>query len=324
MIAVGVRMAAVGFGLSACGFSTTTDVATPPDQTDRAPTDSTATPDPPANPLEGIGKPEIVAEGFAFTEGPTWREADGVLLFTDIPNARIHQLDPADDTVTVYDPASNQANGLDTDVDGRLLVAEHQSRRVTRRNADGTVAESITAWDGKAFNSPNDLTVRSDGTVYFTDPPYGLDGRPREIDFNGVFRLPPGSSNPEVEWEGDANATRPNGIVLSPDESVLYLADTQGGVTAFDVATDGSLANPRTFSDQVFGGDGMAVDARGNLYVTSFAGVQVFAPDGTEWGTITLDDQPANCAFGDADARTLYMTARSRLYRVRLAQPGRY
>lgn len=305
----------------ACGLPTTTDVASTDETTTDAPKPA---PTAPTDPLVGIGKPEIVSEGYAFLEGPTWREAEGVLLFTDIPNARIHRLDPTDDGVTVYDPASNQANGLDTDVDGSLLAAEHASRRVTRRGADGTVVGTIDEWQGSAFNSPNDLAVHTNGTVYFTDPPYGLAGRAREIAFNGVFRVPDESTGPIVEYEGDADATRPNGIVLSPDETLLYVADTQGGISVFDVAGDGDLSNRRSFTEDVSGADGMAVDAAGNLFVTASDGVRVFAPDATLWGVIEVPEQPANCAFGDADRRTLYVTARTRLYRVRLASPGLY
>ena len=122
----------------------------------------------------------------------------------------------------------------------------------------------------------------------------------------------------------DADTTRPNGVILSPDQSVLYLADTMGGVTAFDVNADGSLANQRIFTDQVSGGDGMAIDTGGNLFVTASDGVRVFDPDGVMWGTITVANRPSNCAFGDADRQTLYITAQSQLFRVRLANPGIY
>jgi len=289
-----------------------------------SPLPTTEEPTAPVDPLSGIAEiDEPVAEGFVFTEGPTWRADDGVLLFTDIPTNRIHRLAPPSKVDVLIDD-SGMANGLDTDVSGALLAAEHHNRRVSRRDAAGEVIDAVEQYDGKAFNSPNDLAVRSDGTLYFTDPPYGLAGRKRMIPFNGLFRLPAGSGEPVAEWEGDADATRPNGVVLSPDESRLYLADTQGDVSVFEVAGDGSLSDPQTFADDVEGADGMAVDVDGNLYVTAVDGIHVYAPDGAAWGVIDVPQQPANCAFGDADARTLYITARTALYAVRLARPGVY
>ena len=176
---------------------------------------------------------------------------------------------------------------------------------------------------GRAFNSPNDIAVRSDGTVYFTDPPYGLAGRPQEIPFLGVYRVSP-TGDVSVEWMSSSNSQRPNGIVLSPDESVLYLADTDDGVVRrFDVASDGSLSGEDTFVASARGADGMAVDTAGNLFVAAGPGVLVFAPDGTMWGVINVPEQPANVGFGDADLRTLYITARTTLYRVQLMVPGR-
>ena len=311
----------MGIGCEGTGLG---DVDTATNDTNEAkPPDVTSPPIEPVDPLEGIGEVELVGDGFVFTEGPTWRPDDGVLMFTDIPSARIHRLTPPS-TIDVFDANSNQANGLDTDISGELLVAEHLGRRVTRRNPDGSVADVIDNYEGNAFNSPNDLSVRSDGTLYFTDPPYGLQGRPREIDFNGLFRIPADGSAPVAEWQGDAALTRPNGLVLSPDESLLYLADTTGDISVFDVATDGSLTNRRTFTDDASRSDGMAIDAEGNLFVTADDGVRVYAPDGTLWGVIEVPLQPANCAFGDADAQTLYITARTALYRVRMARPGLY
>ena len=273
------------------------------------------------DPLAGIGEVTLVADGFVFTEGPTWRAAEGVLLFTDIPENRIHQLTPPD-TVEVFVDNSQFANGLDSALDGTLLVAQHDARRVAVISANGTESALVETYQGQRFNSPNDLAVRSDGTLYFTDPPYGLANRPREIDFNGLFRLAPGATEPVAEYEGDTNTTRPNGVVLSPDESTLYLADTIGPIWSFDVAADGSLSNPQVFADDLASADGMAIDSGGNLFVTARTGVRVYAPDGSLWGVIEVPDQPANCAFGDEDRRSLYITARERLYRVRTAQPG--
>jgi sugar lactone lactonase YvrE len=275
---------------------------------------------PPRDPFDGIGAVEMVQGGFSFIEGPHWRAADGVLLFTDIPATTIHRLSPPS-TIDVFRTPSDSANGLGTDGAGLLLAAEHGARRVSRTLSDGSVESVATSYMGDQLNSPNDLAVRSDGTIYFTDPPYGLAGRPREVAFNGVYRVAPDGSL-TAEWMGPA-ASRPNGISLSPDQGVLYVADTAGGlVRAYDVAADGSLSGEREFVTDTPGADGMAVDETGNLYVTTANGVQVYSSDGTSWGTIDVPMVPANCAFGDDDYQTLYITARSTLYRVRISIRG--
>lgn len=274
---------------------------------------------PPPDPLSGIGDVVLVADGFQFLEGPHWRADEGVLVFTDIPASTIHALTPPSDIAVLRMP-SGEANGLATLPDGRLLAAEHANRRVSVTEDDGTVVALAESFEGGRFNSPNDLVVRSDGTVYFTDPPYGLTGA-RELDFNGVFRVARDGAI-TAEWRG-AIESRPNGIALSPDESVLYVADTVGGVVrAYDVAADGSTSGERTFAEGTPNADGMAVDERGNLYVTTSEGVAVLAPDGARWGTIEVPQVPANCAFGDVDRHTLYITARTALYAVRLAVRG--
>lgn len=277
---------------------------------------------PPVDPLDGMGSVEPVQGGFMFLEGPRWREADGVLLFTDIPASTIYRLTPPS-TVDSFRAPSGAANGLASLPDGRLLAAEHENRRVSVTDGGGTVTDfAATDAMGRAFNSPNDVAVRSDGNVYFTDPPYGLAGRTREIPFNGVFRVDP-TGVVDVVWMSSMMSQRPNGIGLSPDERVLYVADTADAlVRRFDVAVDGSTSGEATFVTGTPNADGMAVDTAGNLFVTTANGVMVFAPDGSSWGTIDVPEQPANCGFGDADHRTLYITARTTLYRVRLTIPG--
>lgn len=283
---------------------------------DAGPTDA----GPPPDPLEGAGEPELVQGGFEFLEGPQWRGAEGDLLFSDIPANIIYRLvEP--DTITPFRDPSDNANGLALDPDGRPLAAEHGSRQVTRTLGDGSREPVASTFEGDQLNSPNDIAVRSDGTIYFTDPPYGLSGRTRELSFNGVFRLAPGGTL-TAEHEG-AESSRPNGIALSPDETVLYVADTASGdVTAWDVAADGSLSGMGHFATTAGGPDGMAVDEWGNLYVTSADGVEVFAPDGSRWGAIGFPMGPANCAFGGDDLQTLYVTAQEGLYRVRLPVVG--
>jgi gluconolactonase len=275
---------------------------------------------PRANPLDGIGAVTLVDEGYQFLEGPTWRAADGVLLFSDIPANTIYQLTPPSAIVSFRNPSGN-ANGLDSDTSGFLLAAEHGNRRVSLTMGDGTVVDFATEYMSSSLNSPNDIAVRKDGTVYFTDPPYGIDDADRELDFMGVFRVAPGGAI-TAEWEG-ALDKRPNGIALSPDETILYVSDTADGlVRAFEVATDGSLGVETAFTTNTPGADGMAVDTDGNLFVTTATGIRVFAPDGSMWGTIAVPRQPANCGFGDADAHTLYITAREGLYRVSMPIAG--
>ena len=276
------------------------------------------------DPLEGIGAVELIDDSFVFTEGPAWREADGTLLFSDIPINKIYELASTDE-VSVFREDSNNSNGLRFDPDGLLLAAEHLSRSVSRTLENGTVETVASEYESARLNSPNDIAVRSDGTIYFTDPPYGITEPDRELDFNGVFRVDP-AGELTAEWEG-APSTRPNGLVLSPDETLLYVADTvENQVAVFDVAADGSLSGRRVFLESVSAPDGMAIDSAGNLFVTTTDGIAVYAPDASSFGLIDIPDDgnPANCAFGDADARTLYITARQALYRVRLANPGLY
>ena len=274
------------------------------------------------NPLDGIGEVELVDEGFVFTEGPAWNVAEGTLLFTDIPLQLIYELTPPDE-VAIFREESGNANGLRFDPDGLLLAAEHLNRRVSRTLANGDIVSVAAEYEGSSLNSPNDIAVRSDGTIYFTDPPYGITEPQRELDFNGVFRVDP-AGGLTAEWEG-APSTRPNGLALSPDESLLYVADTEENlIAAFDVASNGALSGRRVFLDAVSAPDGMAIDTAGNLFVTTTEGIAVYAPDGSLFGLIEIpnDGNPANCAFGGADARTLYITAREALYRVPPGQRG--
>jgi gluconolactonase len=277
------------------------------------------------DPLEGIGTAELVADGFEFTEGPTWRTAEQRLLFSDIPGNTIFELTPPD-SIVVFRISSGNANGLDSDVDGLLLAAEHGNRRVSRTLSDGTIVDVASEYLGDPLNSPNDIAVRSDGMIYFTDPPYGIDPDTEQVlEFNGVFRVDP-VGKLTAEWMG-AKSTRPNGLVLSPDERILYVADTTGGVTmAFDLDPDGSLSGQHAFVDDLLAPDGMAIDTGGNLFVTDLRGVRVYDPEGNLWGTIEIPDGrlARNCAFGGDDARTLYITAEEALYKVSLVHPGLY
>jgi gluconolactonase len=269
---------------------------------------------------------EKVAGDFAFTEGPVWQR-EGYLLFTDIPRNRIVKWHPKDG-VSVFREPSEQANGLALDAQGRLIACEHKARRVSLTEADGKVITLVDKFEGKRLNSPNDLALARDGSIYFTDPPYGLPQQKegKELDFNGVYRLNPKGELTVLVKDFE----RPNGVAFSPNRKTLYVADsTKRHVRAFDVKADGSLANGRVFAElqpwapNIQGGpDGMKVDVKGNLYVTGPGGVWVFDQQGKRLGVIITPEVPANCAFGDADFKTLYITARTGLYRIRLKFAG--
>jgi gluconolactonase len=267
-------------------------------------------PDAPYNPLDGIGNVELIQGGFMFVEGPQW--AGDKLLFSDIPANTIYQY--ANGTVSVFKMPSGNSNGLA--FPGNLYAAEHGTRSVTR---DGVAIASM--FEGKKLNSPNDVVVvldlvTWDTSVYFTDPPYGIQANQQELAFNGVFEL---EGTTLTALHRGALTERPNGIGVSPNQSTLYVDDTvDGGLYTIDLSTKARAKLATTAG----GADGLAVDGQGNIFVTSNAGIEVFSPTGTKWGTITVPKKPANCAFGDADYNTLYITAQDSLYKVRLAHPG--
>jgi gluconolactonase len=303
-----------GSATSATGGETTT--------TTTQSTTTTPSPEAVSGPLVGLGEVEAVESSFTFTEleGPQWMPDEGVLLFSDVSADTIYQLGEGDE-ITVFRTPSNFSNGLAVDPQGRLIAAESGKRRVTRTERDGAVTPIAERFEGARLNQPNDIAVRSDGTIYFTDP---LFGDPAELDFDGVFRIAP-NGDLTAEYRGETTEA-PNGVALSPDESLLYVTDYSAEVVrVFDVATNGSLSEPRTFVT-VAGPDGMAVDEAGNLFVASYDGrsIEVFAPDGEHWGTIAVSGAASNCAFGGADGRTLYITTGTVLYRVTLADPGLY
>lgn len=258
---------------------------------------------------------ETVAEGLGFTEGPVWLP-DGSLLFSDIPNSRIHRWHAG--ALGVYREPSGGSNGLTLDPSMRLLACEHENRRVSRERG-GVVDPVATHYEGKRLNSPNDIVIRSDGRIFFTDPPYGITEDQRELPFNGVFTLSTSGDLTLLTTDFD----RPNGLAFSPDEHTLYIADTaRHHVRAFDVGADGALSNGRVFADMREEGrpDGMKVDRDGRLFVCATT-VQVFAADGRPLGVIDCPQMPANCTWGD-DGSTLFIAARTGLYRTRVATVG--
>ncbi|MCA9412995.1 MAG: SMP-30/gluconolactonase/LRE family protein [Candidatus Omnitrophica bacterium] len=254
---------------------------------------------------------------FKFTEGPVWNTA-GFLLFSDIPANRIYKWEAGKESEVFRDPSHN-SNGLTYDREGRLIACEHGSRRVTRTLQDGTIEVLAEEYDGKKLNSPNDAVVAGDGTIYFTDPPYGVTEEKRELDFQGVYRIDP-SGDLHLEHKG---LDRPNGIGLSPDGKTLYVADTNDQLYSFDVQSNGELSDPNKFGDQPLkGGDGLSVDKEGNIWATGTGGVWVYASDGKYIGRLDTPEGPANCCFGGKDGKDLYITARTSLYLVRTKVEG--
>ena len=265
---------------------------------------------------------EKVVGGFEFTEGPVWHP-DGFLLFSDIPANTIYQWRPGEKP-TIFRQPSGNANGNTLDRSGRLVTAEHGNRRVTLTEKNGKVITLASRYQDKRLNSPNDLAVRSDGSIYFTDPPYGIKSEQEELGFYGVYRLAPdGTLTLLVD-----DFVRPNGIVLSPDESKLYVNDSQNGhIRVFDVRSDGKLDNGKLFAElkppsEAGAADGMEVDIEGNIYSTGPGGVWIFSPDGDRLGIIETPEVPTNLAWGDRDYKTLYITANTSVYRIPLKIPG--
>ncbi|MBL7140237.1 MAG: SMP-30/gluconolactonase/LRE family protein [Planctomycetes bacterium] len=284
-----------------------------------------------------------IASDLKFTEGPTWHKADGCLLFSDIPANRIYRWTEGGG-LKVWREPSNNSNGNTTDTEGRLVTCEHGSRRVTRTAKDGTVEVLCDSYKGKRLNSPNDVAVKNDGTIWFTDPPYGIKPAEVEQDTNYVFRLDPGAKEPVVVASDFA---RPNGICFSPDQKVLYVADSDRDkhhVRRFEVQDDNTLTGGKVFCTIEPGvPDGIRCDTDGRLYVSAGDGVQVFLPavrtsgggfmkdgrhvtliehEGRLIGKIRTPLSAANCAFGGADGKTLFITARTGVWAVELKVAG--
>jgi len=269
-------------------------------------------------------KLERLQSGFQFTEGPVWNSSQGFLLFSDIPADRICRWSRKEG-IRVFREPSGHSNGLTYDKEGRLIICEHGNRRVSRVERDGSYTVLADKFRGKRLNSPNDVVVKSDGTIYFTDPPYGIRPEEQELPFQGVFRLDPRSHELTLLMD---DFVRPNGLAFSPDEASFYIADSSDRrhVRVFDVESDGTLSNGRVFAEirsELEGNpDGMKVDVQGHLYVAAAGGIWVFAEDREHLGTIRTPETPANCAWGGGDWTSLFITARTSVYRVRLKVPG--
>ncbi len=291
-------------------------------------------------------KVEKIADGFSFTEGPVWHP-DGYLLFSDPNTNTIYRYNPANHNVTVYvshsgytgadigDYGQPGSNGLVIDKEGRLIIDQHGNRRVIRIEKKGPVTILADNIDGKRFNSPNDIVLRSDGTIYFTDPPYGLPGffkdSKKELDYQGVFMIRNGKVQVVSKDLGG-----PNGIAFSPDEKYLYVTNWDirdihqtKTLWRYEVLPDGRLKNGKIFYDFSFTEDeealdGMKVDKQGNLFISAPGGLWILSAEGKLLGKMITPERPANMAWGDEDGKTLYMTAHSSLYKVRVNTGGKF
>ena len=274
---------------------------------------------------------EKVAGGFKFTEGPLWRP-DGTLWFSDVQGNVVRSVTPAGKVTVLIQNSGGVSNGppdafigsngMAQAPDGSVWMVQHGARQVVRVSTDHTLTPVVSRFEGKRFNSPNDLVFAKDGALYFTDPPYGLakqdDDPAKELAFNGVFRFANGRLQAIVR---DLN--RPNGLAFSPDGKILYVNNSDPAknlVMRYEVAADGTLANGRVFANLTSKADGLAdgmkIDAKGNIYTAGPGGVWVLSPSGKHLGTIAPPETPANCAWGD-DGKTLYITAVTSVYRVR-------
>jgi gluconolactonase len=262
---------------------------------------------------------EKVAGGYIFTEGPVWDGEGGCVFFTDLQGDTINKFMPGQGEAVIYRKHGGNPNGLALDPAGRLIICEQAGRRVVRIDGSGNMETLAERFEGKKLNSPNDLVFFSDGSIFFTDPPFGIKPEEREQPCNGIYRLFP---NGELTLLAGA-MPGPNGLDFSPDMSTLYVADSvERNIRAFDVTSNGELTNERIFADLTDGKpgvpDGMDIDHEGNIFCTGPGGVWLFAPIGEFLGLIPVPEVTSNCAWGDDDGKTLYITACSGLYRIRV------
>ncbi len=291
-------------------------------------------------------KVEKIADGFSFTEGPVWHP-DGYLLFSDPNTNTIYRYNPANHNVTVYMSHSGYtgadigeygqpgSNGLTMDKEGRLIVDQHGNRRVVRYEKKGPLTVLADKIDGRRFNSPNDVVLKSDGSIYFTDPPYGLPGffndSKKELDYSGVFMIRNGKVSVVSKDLGG-----PNGLAFSPDEKYFYVSNWDirdihhtKTLWRYELQPDGTLKNGKVFYDFSFTEDdealdGIKVDKEGNLFVSAPGGLWILSAEGKLLGKIVTPERPANMAWGDADGKTLYMTAHTSLYKIRVNTGGKF
>ena len=265
---------------------------------------------------------ERLATGFVFTEGPLWHP-DGFYYFVDVRASMLYRLTPGRAHEVVREKTGG-GNGTTFDLQGRLVLCEGDNRRVTRTSADGRIEVLMDRFDGKRLNRPNDVVCKSDGSIYFTDPGLRVPFAEREVPHAGVYRVAPDGATSLV-----ADFEYPNGLAFSPDERRLYVANTRWAqyIHLLELDARGQMVRRRIFadmsSDETDGvPDGMKVDVEGRVYCTGPGGTWVFAPDGTRLGIIRTPEVPANLAFGGPDLRTLFFTARTSVYTLRVKVPG--
>ncbi len=277
---------------------------------------------------------EKLATGFTFTEGPIWNKEGRFLLFSDMPGDVRRRWDQENGVQEVMRP-SNKGNGMTFDADGQLLVCEHSTSSLVRIDPDGTGSgrEVVAShYEGKELNSPNDVIVANDGSIYFSDPWYGrmpVFGveRDRELGFQGVYRIGPGGGDPQLLVD---DFEQPNGLCFSPDESLLYINDTpRAHIRVFDTQPDGTIANGRMFFENIGRGvieegipDGMKCDERGNIYVTGPGGIWVISPEAEHLGVIEVPENTGNLNWGGDDWTELYIPSTTSVYRVRMKVAG--
>jgi gluconolactonase len=271
---------------------------------------------------------EKLATGFLFTEGPLWHARDKYLLFSDMPGDHLRKWTASDGVTTFRKPCA-QSNGLAWDRQGRLLVCEHATSTLTRTEPDGSSTVLARHYDGKELNSPNDVVVKSDGGIYFSDPTYGRaeyygNPRPTQLAFRGVYRAEPDGKKLTLLAD---DFGQPNGLCFSLDEKRLFVNDTdRQHIRVFDVKPDGTLANGKVWAETTGKGagapDGMKIDTEGNIYCCGPGGIHVFDSRGASLGVINVPEYTANMCFGDDDFRSLFITASTSLYRVRVKVPG--
>lgn len=265
-----------------------------------------------------------LADGMVFCEGPVWDKSHHRLIFSDT-GADEHKSWSETEKLKTFRQPSYQPNGNIFDLQGRLLTCEHGARAVSMTDTNGQRTILVDRFEDKQFNSPNDLEIKSDGTIWFTDPPYGLGDRVKEIDFNGVFRFDPAAKKLTLV-ANDFNM--PNGIAFSPDEKYLYVGDSAPGdrkIRTFTVNSDGTVSGSNVLckiDNKDWGPDGVDVDANGNIYAGCGDGIHIFSPTGLLLGKILTPASISNFAFGGSNGRTLYMTSEHTLYRMNLLVAG--
>jgi len=262
-----------------------------------------------------LGEPEVITTGYQFTEGPHWL-GEGSLIFSDIPASKVYQWQPGSDKTTTFLDSSGRSNGIESMPDGAIILTQHDGM-VSKVVDNGVIEAIVTNYQGKRLNSPNDLAIRSDSLIYFTDPPFGVSSEEQELNFAGVYRI---EKNGKLTLLYNEFAL-PNGITFSPDESYLYISDSEtGDILRFEVAKNGDISNDTLFANIGVPGDkgaadGMITDSEGRLYTTGPNGLTVFDAKGNQLSNLRFDEQITNVEWG-SDQKVLYITGANSVYRI--------